>query len=255
MVVKAERQKQILEAIRRDRKVTLTELSERFGVSEITTRRDLKELEEQGFIELAHGGLAYFSEKPLEPPIIKRQQEQQEAKIKIAKAAAALVKSNESIFISSGSTTMYVARHLKNRAELTVVTNALSVVTELAPYEGLNVIVLGGMLRPTELSMIGHITQQSLREVRVDKVFFGIRGIDPEAGLTNDYMPEILTDRAILDMGSQVILVADHTKLGRIASAFVAPIDRISTLITDEMANQNTLDAIRKMGIEVIVAK
>lgn len=253
-MVKAERQKKILAAIRADRKVTITDLSERFGVSEITTRRDLKELEDQGFIERAHGGVVYLSEKPVEPPIIKRQQEQQEAKIKIAKAAAALVKSSESVFISSGSTTMYVARHLKNRAGLTVVTNALSVINELAPYEGLNVIVLGGMLRPTELSMIGHITQQSLREVRVDKVFLGIRGIDLEAGLTNDYMPEILTDRAILDMGAQVILVADHTKLGRIASAFVAPINRISTLVTDEKANRRILDDIHKMGIEVIVA-
>jgi DeoR/GlpR family transcriptional regulator of sugar metabolism len=114
---------------------------------------------------------------------------------------------------------------------------------------------LGGMLRPTELSMIGHITQQALREVRVDKVFLGIRGIDLEAGLTNDYMPEILTDRAILDMGAQVILVADHTKLGRIASAFVAPIDHISTLVTDENANQDILESIHRMGIEVIVAK
>jgi DeoR/GlpR family transcriptional regulator of sugar metabolism len=110
------------------------------------------------------------------------------------------------------------------------------------------------MLRPTELSMIGHITQQSLREVRVDKVIFGIRGIDIEAGLTNDYMPEILTDRAVLDMGSRVILVADHTKLGRIASAFVAPISRISTLVTDENANPEFLEAIRSKGIEVIVA-
>jgi DeoR/GlpR family transcriptional regulator of sugar metabolism len=254
MVVKAERQKQILEAIRKDRKVTLTELSERFGVSEITTRRDLKALEDQGFVELAHGGLVYLSEKPTEPPIIKRQQEQQEAKIKIGKAAAALVEEGESVFIGSGSTAMFVARYLKNRAGLTIVTNALSVINELAPYQDLNVIVLGGMLRPTELSMIGHITQQSLREVRVDKVIFGIRGIDIEAGLTNDYMPEILTDRAVLDMGSRVILVADHTKLGRIASAFVAPISRISTLVTDENANPEFLEAIRSKGIEVIVA-
>lgn len=254
MIVKSERQKQILEAIRNDRKVTITELSGRFGVSEITARRDLKELEDQGFVERAHGGVVYLSEKPVEPPIIKRQQEQREAKIKIGKAAAALVEDGESVFISSGSTTMVAARFLKDRAGLTVVTNALSVVNELAPYQDLNVIVLGGMLRPTELSMIGHITQQALREVRVDKVFFGIRGIDLEAGLTNDYMPEILTDRAVLDMGSQVILVADHSKLGRIASAFVAPVNRISTLVTDEKADQDLVDSIRKIGIEVIVA-
>lgn len=254
MVIKAERQKQILEVIRKHGRITIAELSKDFGVSDITIRRDLKALDEQGFIQQAHGGIVYSVQLQPEPPIVKREQEQREAKLKIAFATAQLIEDGDSIFISSGSTSLFVAREIKKRRGLTVITNALSVVNELAPYDNANVIVLGGMLRSSELSMIGHLTQQSLREVRVDKVIIGIRGIDAEAGLTNDYMPEIMTDRTILNMGSRVILVADHTKFGRIASSFVAPINRISTLVTDNQSDKNLIKLIEEMGVEVIVA-
>jgi DeoR/GlpR family transcriptional regulator of sugar metabolism len=254
MVVKAERQKQLLEAISQYRKITITELSGQFDVSDITIRRDLKTLEEQGLVQLAHGGMVYSKPVQQEPPIIQRQQIQRDAKLRIAARAASLITDGESVFIGSGSTAYFVARCLKHQRQVTVVTNALSIVNELADDTNINLIVLGGMLRTTELSMIGHITEQALREVRVDKVIFGIRAIDVEAGLTNDYMPEIMTDRAILDMGSQVILVADHSKFGRIASAFVAPIHRVSTVITDNQSNRQILSQIDALGVTVIVA-
>lgn len=254
MTVKAERQREILAAIRKHGKITIAELSAQFDVSDVTTRRDLKALEEQGHVERAHGGLVYSTDNVTEPPIIKRQQEHREAKIKIARATADLIPDGESVFIGSGSTAMLVARFLKDRQGLTVITNALSVLNELAPFEGMSVVVLGGMLRASELSMIGHVTEQALREVRVDKVIFGIRAIDVEAGLTNEYLPEVMTDRAILGMGTQVILVADHSKFGRIASAFVAPLQDITTLVTDAQTDAQMLNTIREMGVEVIVA-
>ncbi len=254
MLLKEERLRLTLEALREQGKVTVPELSSIFGVSEITIRRDLNELARQGLVRRAHGGAVYPIETPPEPPVIQRMQENRDLKIRIARAAARLIAPGDTIFLSSGSTTTYLARQLVDRKNLTVVTNSISVATELAIAEGITVVVLGGMLRASELSMVGHITEQALREVRIDKVIIGMRAVSPQAGLTNDYLPEIMTDRAILQVAPENILVVDHTKLGKTASAYVAPIDRITRLVTNREADPDLLAQIRQMGIEVIEA-
>ena len=126
---------------------------------------------------------------------------------------------------------------------------------EFSDPVGITVVVIGGMLRSSELSMIGHIADQALREVRVDKVIIGMTAISVDKGLSNDYLPEVITDRTIFDMASEVILVADHTKFGKVASGYVAPINRISTLITDHKTNLSYLDQIRNMGVNVVVTQ
>lgn len=254
MLLKEERLRMTLEALREQGKVTVPELSNIFGVSEITIRRDLNELARQGLVRRAHGGAVFPVEAPPEPPVIQRMQENRDLKIRIARAAAGLVDAGDTIFISSGSTATYVARQLADCKNLTVVTNSISVATELASAEGITVVVLGGMLRASELSMVGHITEQALREVRIDKVIIGMRAVSPQAGLTNDYLPEVMTDRAILHVASEIILVADHTKLGKTASAYVAPLDRVTKLVTNREADPALLAQIRQMGVEVIEA-
>lgn len=109
-------------------------------------------------------------------------------------------------------------------------------------------------MRASELSLVGHIAEQSLREVRVDKVIMGMRAISLEAGLTNDYLPEVMTDRTIIEMAPELILVADHTKFGKVASAYVAPVERIATLVTDTETDPQTLISLRQLGIQVVVA-
>jgi DeoR/GlpR family transcriptional regulator of sugar metabolism len=110
------------------------------------------------------------------------------------------------------------------------------------------------LLRPSELSLIGHITEQSLAELRADKVFMGIQAIHPEHGLANDYLPETLTDRAIVRMSDHVIVVADHTKVGRTAAVLVAPISAVDTLVTDSGAAPEVLQSLTGAGLRVIVA-
>lgn len=252
--LKEERQQLILETVQDNRQVTVVELSRRFDVSEVTIRRDLRQLAAQGALRRAHGGAVVAIPAPPEPPVIQRMVQAENCKECIGRAAASLVADGESIFIGSGSTTAYVARHLVNRKDLTVVTNALNVATEFSTAEGVTVVVTGGLMRASELSLVGHIAEQSLREVRVDKVLIGMRAISLEAGMTNDYLPEVMTDRTIIDMAPELILVADHTKLGKIASAYVAPVERITTLVTDAEADPQTLTRLRQLGVEVIVA-
>jgi DeoR/GlpR family transcriptional regulator of sugar metabolism len=251
---KEERLQRIVEAVRENGQVTVAELSHRFGVSDVTIRRDLRELATGGLLRRAHGGAVPRTPVPLEPPVIQRMLQERNQKEQIGRAAAALVDDGESVFIGSGSTTAYVSRHLVDRKNLTVVTNALNIATELATAEEITMIVTGGMMRASELSLVGHIAEQALREVRVDKVIMGMRAISLEAGMTNDYLPEVMTDRTIIEMTPELILVADHTKFGKVASAYVAPVERMTTLVTDLETDPETLARLREMGIRVIVA-
>lgn len=253
-LIKEERLQRILQIIQKNGHATAGDLARSFGVSEITIRRDLSELDERGFVHRAHGGAIISSPASIESPIIQRLVQEKECKEAIAREAAALIKDGESIFIGSGSTAAYVARHLINHKHLTVVTNALNVSTEFATAPNITVVVLGGMMRHEELSLIGHIAEQSLREVMFDKVIIGIPAIDLKFGLTNDYLPEVITDRTILNHAREVILVADHAKCGRVASAFVSPLSRVNTFITDNQTPLDFLEGVRAQGVKVIVA-
>jgi len=184
----------------------------------------------------------------------RRESEQLDEKIRIARAASELVSDKETVFLGSGSTVLEVARHLRNRRNLTVITNSLPVLNMLVGINGITVISLGGMLRDSELSFIGHITEQALMEVRADKVIMGTRGVSLEHGLTNDYLQETLTDRAILKIGRVVIIVADHTKVNRVATALLTPLNSVQTFVTDSKADKKFIQALKKNGIEVIVA-
>ena len=145
---------------------------------------------------------------------MQRTAEQTSEKVRIGQAAADLIADGETVFLSSGTTVLEVARQLRGKRNLTVITNSLLVLNELADVPDITVICLGGMLRHSEMSLIGHITELALSELRADKVIIGIRAIDPENGLTSGYLPETMTDRAILKIGREVIVVADHTKCG-----------------------------------------
>lgn len=147
-----------------------------------------------------------------------------------------------------------VARSLRSRQNLTVITNSLPVMNALANLPGITLVALGGMLRPSELSFIGHITEQALAEVRADKVIIGVHAISLEDGLTNDYLPETMTDRAILRAGREVIVAADHTKINAVAAAFLAPLTSIHTLVTDQQAPPDFVAALRQRDIAVYLA-
>jgi len=201
-----------------------------------------------------HGGVMAVEQAPPELPILERESEQLDEKIRIARATAGLVSDKETVFLGSGSTVLEVARHLRNRHNLTVITNSLSVLNTLVGIKGITVISLGGMLRESELSFIGHITEQALAEIRVDKVIMGTRGVSLEHGLTNDYLQETLTDRAIMKSGREVIIVADHTKVNRVSTVLLAPWNGVRIFVTDSGVDKKFVQALKKQGLQVIVA-
>lgn len=248
-----ERQEQVLRLLSHQPRVTIAHLCELFGVSEATARRDLELLAEQGKVQRVHGGAISIRQAPPEPPVLLRSAVMADEKKRIGLAAAQLVKDGETIFLGSGSTVLEVAQALKERQGLTVITNSLLVCNTLAASQGITLISLGGMLRHSEMSFIGHLVEQALNELRADKVIIGIHAIDLQQGLTNDYLPETMTDRAILRVGKQVIVVADHTKLGTVSTAFVAPIAAMQVLITTQGAPESFVASLQNRGLQVMV--
>ena len=249
-----ERQKQILSWLIRQGRLSVTEIVHQFSISEATVRRDLESLASQGKVQRVHGGVIAIEQAPPELPILERANEQPDDKARIGLSTANLIRDKETVFLGSGTTVLEVARNLRNRKNLTAITNSLPVLNMLAGLNGITVISLGGMLRESEMSFIGHITEQALTEIRTDKVIMGTRCLSLEHGLTNDYLQETLTDRAILKIGREVIIVADHTKVNRVATALLAPLDVMDTFVTDAKADRKFLQALKKQGTNVIVA-
>ena len=252
--LKLERHNQIQMMIRESGRVTVPELSSLFGVSEATIRRDLEELDNLGWVRRTHGGAVRAEKAPKEPPMFQRINEQADHKARIGKAAAGLIQTGETVFFGSGTTVIEVARNLPPDITLTVITNSLPVVNELATHPGIELIVIGGMLRQSELSMVGHVAEQAVREFRADRVFLGMYAIDVESGFTNEFLPEIMTDRAIMSIGQQVIVVADHSKFARVSSMLIAPVTAAQMIITDQTTPPEIVDQFRDLGLHVIQA-
>ncbi len=248
-----ERQGRLLVWIEERRRASVPEICEQFSVSLATARRDLETLAEQGKVQRVHGGAVAVRRAPPEPPVVQRWGEQAEEKRRIAAAAAAMVHDGETIFLGSGTTAMEVAACLHDRRHLTVFTNSLAVVNVLGNAAGVTVNLLGGTVRMSEGSMIGPLTMQALAALRSVRVIMGIRAIDLDEGLTNNYLEESLVDREILRIASETILVADHSKCGRVSTVFVAALEEVDMLITDDKAPEPFVAALRARGIAVKV--
>jgi DeoR/GlpR family transcriptional regulator of sugar metabolism len=247
-----ERQETIVKLVEQRKRLTVAEVSLEFRISLATARRDLDELAARSCVERVHGGAIPARFAPPEPQAIQRVVDRAAEKRRIGAAAAALVHEGETIFLGSGTTTLEVARHIRGRSGLTAITNSLHVVTALADSADVTLICLGGILRRSEMSLIGHMTESALGDVRANKVFLGVRGIDIEHGLTNAYLPETEIDRLMLRAGREAIVVADHSKCGQVAAGFIAPLSAVHTLVTDKGAPDDFLAVLGERGVNVL---
>lgn len=249
-----ERKKRIRELIETRGLASVSELSRSLNVSEMTIRRDLMELSDHGFIERTHGGAIAtdYGFNNLEAPMVDRINHFSDEKRKIAAAVTRMIGEKETVYLSSGSSTYWVARNLVDRGDLTVIVNSIINAKILAQCEDMQVIVVGGFLRRSELSLVGHLAETTLKDLHVDKVIMGIRGIDPEYGLTSENPQELMTDRAMLNLSKNVIIVADHTKFGFIAASRTAPVTAVRTIVTTTLAPAEIVERIVKQGVRVI---
>ena len=245
-----ERRKAILEALGLSGRVEVGTLAQRLGVSEVTIRQDLAFLEEHGRLRRTHGG-AIPIETGFELPFAFTETANASEKAAIGRAAAAMIRNGETVFLDVGTTVTAVARAISGRAGLTVATNALNIAAILENSPGINVIVTGGTLRAVQHSLVNPLGLEILSRLRADRAFLGASGVEADAGVTNANLPEAEIKSAMMRYAREKILVADGSKIGRIAAALVAPAADFDLLITGETAPQSELDRLMQKGLAV----
>lgn len=236
-LIQSTRHNEILALLQERRAVSVAELSELLGVSEVTIRSDLAALQPTGLIRRVRGGVQLPLPLGPEAPLETAQFQHQAAKARIGQAAAALIQEGETIFLDVGSTTTAVARAISPALRhLTVVTNGLNIALELEKHPHVKVIVSGGTLRRLQHSLVSPYGAELLGQVYADRLFLGCNGVHAGYGVTNANHEEAEIKRLMVERAGAVVVVADHSKIGRVAQARVAPLSRVQTLITDREA-------------------
>ena len=249
----------ILQELLRNGEVSVENLAKGFKVSAATIRRDLTELEQQGLLRRNHGGAV-----PVAPMLYEafrhvssfQEQEQQCAaeKRRIGLMAANLVADGEIIAIGAGTTTTQVARSIRHRKAITVLTNAVNIAMELSHLPDIKVCITGGYLSGDWFAVVGDMAQRNASEIFVDKVFIGVDGIHPEHGLTTNYPDQAAIHRGMMRQARQRIIVADHRKIGLLGTSLIWPLAEIDTIVTDKVTSDEAIAPFTEKKIVVLRA-
>lgn len=256
---KAEERKQaILERLDREKRVYVSGLSQDFDVSEVTIRKDLQELEENGELRRVHGGATTLGsgKTSVESTLDELTLLNVDEKRAIAKAAYQLIRDGDALLLDASSTTRELACLLRDGKfnELTVITPALLVAEELASCENIQVIQIGGVIRRSLLTAMGPMATAALKELHADKAFIGVNGIDPQVGLTTRNLLECEIKRCMIEATTQAFVLSDASKMGEIALGVIAPLNQVDYVITDSKAPDSIVRRIRESGVDVIIA-
>ena len=246
-----ERRLKILEIVEREGKAEIKALSELLGVSGATIRRDLRFLEREGLLRRARGGALPRGTK-LEPPYTVQERRFLEDKKRIGAEAVKLIEDGDTIILEASTTVLQIAKNLKNKGNITVVTNSITIAQELLFRRGMEIILTGGELNFNSLALLGPLAERCFEELTVDKAFIGISAVDEEC-MSTSTITEASVKKAIIASAREVIVVADHSKFGRRAFAFVAPVESLSRLITDKEAPGKIIERMRGKGVQVIL--
>ena len=249
-VRQSDRLSAILEELSRNGSVSVADLAAGLDASLATIRRDLQLLEEQHLVSRVHGG-AVARGVLYELPLRYKAARHQEEKRGIAEAAVRLVDDGATVGLTGGTTTIEVARMLAERASLTVVTNALNIASELAVRANLKLLVPGGVVRPESYELVGPIAESTLSGLNLDVVFLGVDGIAVESGCTTHHEVEAFTNRVLMKRAQRVVVVADSSKLGRVAFARICATDEIDRLITDSAGSPEEIARLEAAGVSI----
>ncbi|MYY10633.1 DeoR family transcriptional regulator [Streptomyces sp. SID4919] len=255
----AERRQLILEMVRANGAVSLRELARVVQTSEVTVRRDVRALEAEGLLDRRHGGAVLPGGFTRESGFPQKSHLATAEKTAIADLAAGLVEEGEAIVVGAGTTTQELARRLARVPGLTVVTNSLLVAQALAHANRVEVVMTGGTLRGSNYALVGSGAEQSLQGLRVSRAFLSGSGLTAERGLSTSNMLSASVDRALVQAAAEVVVLADHTKLGTDTMFQTVPTDVITRLVTDDPPPHDDraateLQALADQGVQITVA-
>jgi DeoR family transcriptional regulator of aga operon len=251
----SQRRETILQLLTRQGSVQVTDMVEQFGVSAVTIRSDLTALESQGLVTRSHGGALLARTPPPEHSIRQKDAINHEQKERIGALAASLVQPGDNIVIDSGTTTISLARHLRDAESVTVATNGLNIAWELQDAPGVDLILTGGLLHKKSLSIQGSQAEACLQAYSFDKLFLGVDGFDLQFGVTTHHEAEASLNHKMVERSRKVIVLTDASKFGRVSLHRIVQLDRVHTVITDAAISPEYREGLLRLGIELLIAE
>lgn len=251
----AERHKFILDKLKKEGFVNVTDLSREMNVTTVTVRKDLKLLEDKGLLFRSHGSATPVSPYVNDMPVNEKRLMRVEDKQKIAARAVELLQEDEAIVIGSGTTVTALAKAIPKDMKITVLTGAMNVSVALLDHPNMELIQLGGVVRKSSASVVGHYAEDMLGNFACTKLFMGVDGISPEYGLTTSNMMEAHLNAKMIRSAQKTIVLTDSGKFGKKGFGKICDIDDIDTIVTDEGISDNYRARLEERGIQVIIAE
>lgn len=245
-----ERRNLILEKLQAEKRVVVSELSALYDVSEETIRRDLDKLEKEGLATKSYGGAVVNEDFSIDLPFNIRKNQNVTGKQKMAEIAASLVNDGEHIFLDASTTAVFVAKALKDKERLTVVTNSIEIILELSDVSGWNIISTGGAVKEGYLAFLGSRTEEVIRSYYVDKSIFSCKALDHHWGVMESQDAFASSKKCMMASGRKKILVLDSTKFDQTAFSVAGNLRDVNVVVTDTRPPEKWMDRFREMGIE-----
>jgi len=250
-----ERKNEILGILQKEQRVLVSELSKKYDVTDETIRRDLEKLEREGYVKRTYGGAVLKQNTNVDMPLHIREKTHRNEKQVIAKLVSELIENGDRIMLDASSTSLLIAKELKNKKKLTVITNAVEVLIELAGQEGIQVISTGGTLNETSLSLVGNAAQKVLHGYHVDKAVFSCKGIDIAHGLTDTNELDSDIKNVMYSCADTAILAVDSSKFNQVSFVKTMRLKNGDILVTNQNLPEEWRTFLQERGIRLVVPK
>lgn len=247
-----ERRQKIKDILETKKRILVNEVSQEFAVSSVTVRKDLQILEKRGILTRVHGGAIFNHSTVRDLALTEKEHLHLTEKKRIAFMAESMVSPGDTLILDSGSTTTQLARLLKFKKDLTIITNAINIASELAASE-LTVVLTGGILREKSFSLVGPLAEEALKTIAADILFLGVDGVDFDYGLTTPNILEARVNKMMIRAASRVIVLADSSKFGQRSVGVIDSLDQIDQVITDDKISPDIVRHLSELGIETVV--
>ncbi len=249
------RHKHIVEILKQKKNISVQYLSKELNTSAVTIRKDLKMLERNRLLFRTHGGASIESPYVNDRSVNEKEFINAQEKNTIGMAAAAMIEDDQYIIIASGTTVLAMARFINPMKKLTIVTSALNVAIELLKNPNIEILMLGGYVRPSSHSVIGHYSEMILKETACSKLFLSVDGIDLDYGLSTTNAQEAHLNQAMIESAKDVIVLADSTKFGKKSFGKICGLDQVDHIITDKNISADVVEKIKALGIAITVTQ
>lgn len=250
-----ERRSQILAKLQQERRVLVSDLSQFYNVTEETIRRDLEKLEKEGVAKKTYGGAILNENFNVDLPYTVRKKSNVTNKQQIAEIIAEMIEDGDHIIMDASSTALYVAKRIKNKKNITLITNSIEIILELSDMTGWKILSTGGSLKEGSLSFVGYQAEDMIKKFHVDKAIISCKGVDIENGFTDSNEMDAQVKKAILNSAKYKILAADSSKFNKISFTKIGDFSDIDTIVTDNPLEERWEKVLFSKGVDIIYSK